>query len=208
MAPKIEITLNNLTAALRTIYGDKIAVPLLIFRHWAKANYDLQQATPELLEETAKEYQELYASAPSMPREDALALLEVYDRHLHRTSTAEERREIAIAVGYTPVQFKVKEEGFSLRELMQALKFLDDLPAHLPEQFLICCFERYCRNFLGEPGLIDRISELLALYRRVPAMASDEHAKAILSAFGVKLLDQSNPEDLQVWKQVSGARDH
>jgi hypothetical protein len=39
-------------------------------------------------------------------------------------------------------------------------------------------------------------------------MASDEHAKAILSAFGVKLLDQSNPEDLQVWKQVSGARDH
>jgi hypothetical protein len=82
MVSKKEITLDNLTSALKTMYGDKTDVPLLIFRHWAKNNYDMQQATPELIREIERSYLEQYDAAPPLPREDALALLEVYDRHL------------------------------------------------------------------------------------------------------------------------------
>jgi hypothetical protein len=103
--------------------------------------------------------------------------------------------------------FKVRAEGFSLRELMQALKLFDGSPGQLPEEVLVRCFERYYRSFLGQPELISRTAEVLALYRREPPMASEERARAILNTFGVKILDDSKPEDVQLWKEVSGARE-
>jgi hypothetical protein len=39
-------------------------------------------------------------------------------------------------------------------------------------------------------------------------MESQDNARAILKTFGVKLLDVNKPEDVQVWKKVSGAREH
>jgi hypothetical protein len=39
-------------------------------------------------------------------------------------------------------------------------------------------------------------------------MKSEERARAILKAFGVRLLDGNKPEDVQEWKEVSGAREH
>jgi hypothetical protein len=39
-------------------------------------------------------------------------------------------------------------------------------------------------------------------------MQLEERARAILKAFGVRLLDANNPEDVQEWKEVSGAREH
>jgi hypothetical protein len=103
--------------------------------------------------------------------------------------------------------FKVRDEGFSLRELMQALKLFDGSPGQLPEEVLVRCFERYYRSFLGQPELISRTAEVLALYRREPPMASEERAGVILNTFGVKILDDSKPEDVQLWKEVSGARE-
>ena len=50
--------------------------------------------------------------------------------------------------------------------------------------------------------------QLIALYRREPAMESEERARAIMGAFGVRLLDSNNPEDVQKWKELSGAREH
>jgi hypothetical protein len=130
--------------------------------------------------------------------------LEAYDEHLRRTTTFRERKEIAIALGYTSVEFKIREEGFSLRELMQALKFFDGPPPQWPERILAACFERYFRLHLGRPELVARIPEAIARYRREPAVSSEECARAILKQFGMKLLDVNNPEDLQVLKQVSG----
>jgi hypothetical protein len=125
----------------------------------------------------------------------------IHDREIVGAGGRKERengpREIAIAT----------HEGFSLRELMQALKLFDGSPGQFPEAFLVRCFERYYRSFLGQPELISRTPEVLALYRREPPMASAERAKAILNTFGVKILDASKPEDVQVWKEVSGARE-
>jgi hypothetical protein len=136
----------------------------------------------------------------------------IHDREIVKGSGRKERengpREIANATGCSPVQFKVREEGFSLRELMQALKLFDGSPGQLPEELLVSCFERYYRSFLGQPELISRTAEVLAIYRREPPMASEEHARAILDTFGVKILDAGKPEDMKVWKEVSGAREH
>jgi hypothetical protein len=135
----------------------------------------------------------------------------INDREIVGGGSLKERenghREIATATGWSPVQFKVRDEGFSLRELMQALKLFDGLPGQLPEELLVRCFERYYRSFLGQPELISRTPEVLALYRCEPPMASEEQARAILNTFGVKILDASKPEDTQVWKEVSGARE-
>ena len=49
---------------------------------------------------------------------------------------------------------------------------------------------------------------MVSRYRRETAMVSAEHAKAILDEFGIKILDDSKPEDMQVWKKVFGAREH
>jgi hypothetical protein len=59
--------------------------------------------------------------------------------------------------------FKVRDEGFSLRELMQALKLFDGSPGQLPEEVLVRCFERYYRSFLGQPELISRTAEVGAI---------------------------------------------
>jgi hypothetical protein len=208
MAKKVEITLDNLIAALKSEYEDKTDVPLLILRHWAKNNYDMQQATREQVSEIEKGFLKLYQQSQPLERGEARALLEVYDEHLHRTTTFTEREEIAIALGYTPVEFKIREEGFSLRELMQALKFFDGPPPQWPESILAASFERYFRLHLGRPELAARTPEAIARYRREPAMSSEECARAILKQFGLKLLDDDNPEDVQVWKKVSGAREH
>lgn len=124
----------------------------------------------------------------------------IHDREMVGARSRKEREN--------PVHFKVRDEGFSLRELMQALKFFDGSPGQLPEELLVRCFERYYRSFLGQPELISRTAEVLALYRREPPMASEEQAKAILNAFGVKILDDSKPEDVQAWKEVSSAQEH
>jgi hypothetical protein len=208
MAKKVEITLDNLIDALKSEYGDKTDVPLLIFRHWAKNNYDMQRASPEQVREIEKGFLKLYQQSQPLERREARALLEVYDEHLRRTTTFREREEIAIALGYTPVEFKISEEGFSLRELMQALKFFDGPPPQWPERFLAACFERYFRLHLERPELVATMPKAIARYRREPAMSSEECARAILKEFGMKLLDTNNPEDLQVWKKVSGAREH
>jgi hypothetical protein len=50
--------------------------------------------------------------------------------------------------------------------------------------------------------------QLIAQYRREPAMKSEERAKAVLKAFGVRLLDPHKPEDMQKWKELSGTREH
>jgi hypothetical protein len=172
MAKKVEITLDNLTAALKSEYEDKTDVPLLIFRHWAKNNYDMQQATPEQVHEAEKVFLKSYQQSPRLERGEARSLLEAYDEHLRRTVTFREREEIAIALGYTSVEFKFKEEGFSLRELMQALKFFDCPPPQWPERILAACFERYFGLHLGRPELVARMPEAIARYRREPAMSS------------------------------------
>jgi hypothetical protein len=143
MVRKVEITLNNLTSALKTIYGAKIEVPVLILRHWIKNTCDPRQVTPDLFRELERGYLEQYERAVPLEHEIAVDLLKVYDAYLHRTTTAEERQRIAIAAGCTPIEFKIREEGFSLRELMQALKLFDRAPAHWPREFLIRCFERH-----------------------------------------------------------------
>ena len=134
----------------------------------------------------------------------------VHDREIvggGRKEDKNERREIGIAAHHRPVQFKARDEGFSLRELMQALKLFDGSPGQFPEELLVRCFERYYRSFLGQPELISRTPEVLALYQREPPMASEEQAKSILNTFGVKILDAGKPEDVQVWKEVSGVRE-
>jgi hypothetical protein len=37
---------------------------------------------------------------------------------------------------------------------------------------------------------------------------ANRRARVILKAFGVRLLDANNAEDVQKWKEVSGAREH
>jgi hypothetical protein len=39
-------------------------------------------------------------------------------------------------------------------------------------------------------------------------MESEERARAILKAFGVRLLDMDKPEDMQKLKELSGAKEH
>ncbi len=86
-----------------------------------------------------------------------------------------------------------------MRELMQALKIFHDVP----DDLLTACFERYACNRLGEKLPITAVPQLIAMYRREPAMKSIERARAILEAFGIRILNSDNPNDLKIWKQIS-----
>jgi len=205
---KKEITLDNLTSALKTVYGPKTEAVLLLFRHWVKNNYDMTKATPELTREIEDAFLERYSTAKPLNRDDALVLLDVYGEHFYKTATPEERAAFAIAAGYTPLEYEIMGEGFTMRELMQALKTIEGRKLSLPEALLTECFERYARCWLNWTQPITNMPQLLEQYRREPGMKSGERARAILKAFGVRLLDANNPEDVQRWKEVSGVQEH
>ena len=61
MSQNKQITLDNLTSALKAVCQNT-EVPLLIFRHWAARDYDMAQATPELIREIEESYLEKYHS--------------------------------------------------------------------------------------------------------------------------------------------------
>jgi hypothetical protein len=205
MANKNQITLDNLTSALKTVYGQNTEPVLLVFWHWAKNNYDIAKATPEWRREVGADYLKKYHATKPSERADALDLLNVYDEHFFRTATLEERAAFAIAVGYSPLEFEIMEEGFSLRELMQALKTLEVNNGPAPEDMLTEFFQRFARLWLNRKQPIN-MPQVIAQYRREQAMKSEDRARAILKAFGVGLLDPNKPEDMQKWKRVSGAR--
>jgi hypothetical protein len=121
--------------------------------------------------------------------------------HFFKTATADERAALATALGATPVEYEIRTEGFSLRELMQALKIFH----HVPDALLIACFERYAREWYGRKVSTIRMAQLIATYRLEPAMKSIERAKAILKEFGIRILNSDNPDDLRIWKEVSSA---
>jgi len=72
MTKQREITLDNLTSALKTVYGQETEAVLLIFWHWAKNNYDIANAAPEVLQEIKDGYLEKYRTAEPLERSDAL----------------------------------------------------------------------------------------------------------------------------------------
>ena len=115
MSQNRQITLDDLTSALKAVYGQNAEVPLLIFRHWAARNYDIAQATPELIREIEESFLEKYHATPPLERSDALDLLNVYGEHFYKTASPKERAVMAIAVGYTPLEYEIINEGFSLR---------------------------------------------------------------------------------------------
>src|SRR5262249_8579880 len=115
MSQNKQITLDNLTSALKAVYGQNTEVPLLIFRHWAPRDYDMAQATPELIREIDESYLEKYHATPPLERSDALDLLNVYGEHFYKTASPKERAVLAIAAGYTPLEYEIMGEGFSLR---------------------------------------------------------------------------------------------
>jgi hypothetical protein len=73
---------------------------------------------------------------------------------------------------------------------------------------LTAFFERYICKFHGQRQLIAEMPQFIARYRREVAMESEERARAILKAFGVRLLDMNKPEDMQILKELSGAKEH
>src|SRR5262249_18540010 len=117
----------------------------------------------------------------------------------------EERAAFAIAIGYTPLEYEIMGEGFSMRELMQALKTLEVYNGPAPEDMLTEFFQRFARLRLKHPINMPQVKEP---DRRELAMKSDERPWAVLKAFGVRLIDRNKPEDMQEWKEVSGAREH
>jgi len=205
MDNQTEITLDNLTSALKAVYGQKTEPVLLVFRHWVKNTYDIAKATPELLRQVEANYLEKYHAAKPSELADALDLLDVYGEHFFKTASSEERAAFAIAIGYTPLEYEIMGEGFSMRELMQALKTLEVYNGPAPEDMLTEFFQRFARLRLKHPI---NMPQVIAQYRREPAMKSEERARAVLKAFGVRLLDRNKPEDMQEWKEVSGAREH
>jgi hypothetical protein len=208
MTKQREITLDNLTSALKTVYGQEIEAVLLIFWHWAKNNYDIANATPEVLLGIKEGYLEKYHTAEPLERPDALELLGVYGELFFKTATPEERAAFAIAIGRNPLEYEIMGKGFSLRELMQALRALEAHNGPAPEKMLAVFFERYLREYLNRRELITTMPQLIAQYRREPAMKSEERARAVLKAFGVRLLDTHKPEDMQKWKELAGMREH
>jgi hypothetical protein len=99
---------------------------------------------------------------------------------------------------------EIRTEGFSLRELMQALKCFD----HVPDDLLTSCFKRYARGWHGYKVSPTSMAEIIARYRLEPTMKSKERAKAILKVFGIRILNIENPDDLLIWKEASSAREH
>jgi hypothetical protein len=202
-AERTEINLDNLTAALKAVYGQETEVALLTLRHWVRTHYDTAKATPEQLREVEEGLLKNYHLAEPLDPTEAKDLLAVYGRHFFETSTPEERAAIAVALGYTPIEYEIMGGGFSMRELMGALRIIQNAP----DDFLIDVFGRYARENLGKKLPTAAMPQLLAMYRREPVMEW-ERAQAILKVFGVRILDDAKPEDLQIWKEVSGAREH
>ena len=130
------ITLDKLTSALKAVYGQNTEVPLLIFRHWVVRNSGLAHATPELIREIEVSHLENYQAASPLNRSEALQLLNVYGKHFYQTASAEERAAMAVAIGHTPLEYEIMGEGFSLRELMQALKTFEGQNSSAPEDML------------------------------------------------------------------------
>jgi hypothetical protein len=91
---------------------------------------------------------------------------------------------------------------------MQALKTLEVHYDPVPEAMLTEIFEEYVWQYTEQEQLLTEMPQLIARYRGEPAMQSEERAGAILKAFRVTRLDANNPEDVQEWKEVSGAREH
>jgi hypothetical protein len=110
-----EITVDNLTSALKTIYGQETEVVLRIILHWVKNNYDIANATPEVLQKIKKGYLEKYHTAEPLERPDALELLGVYGQHFFKTATPEERAAFAIAIGRTPLEYEIGGRLFLTR---------------------------------------------------------------------------------------------
>lgn len=189
MTKNKQITLDNLTSALKAVYAQNTGTPLLIFRHWAARNYDIAQAAPDLVREIEDSFLETYQATKPLQRSEALDLLNVYGEHFYETAEPEERAALALAAGYTPLEYAIMSEGFSLRELMQALRALEAYGHSAPEGMLVEFFERYLCEWLGQKELIIKMPQIIEQYRREPAMESKERAKAILKAFGVRLLD-------------------
>jgi hypothetical protein len=79
-----EITLDNLTSALKTVHRQETEAVLLLLWHWAKNNNDVSNATPEVLQEIKEGYLEKYHTAKPLERPDALELLGVYGEHFLR----------------------------------------------------------------------------------------------------------------------------
>ena len=117
------IALARLTSALKTLYGQETKAALLILWHWARNNFDIETATPETSREIERRFLKLYLAAQPLERADAVEFLDDYCEHFFKTATSEERAAFAIAIGYTPLEYEIMERGFSLRQLMQALKF-------------------------------------------------------------------------------------
>jgi hypothetical protein len=143
MSQNRQITLDDLTSALKAVYGQNAKVPLLIFRHWAARNQDISEATPELIRELEESYLKTYRATAPLERSKALDLLNVYGEHFYKTASPEERAVLAVASGYTPLEYEIMGEGFSLRELMRALRAFEGQRGPAPEDMLICFFERY-----------------------------------------------------------------
>jgi hypothetical protein len=196
--------LLNLTSALKAVHGQKINAALPIFWHWARTKYDIGDATPKWREEVEEAFVKVYHLAKLIEQAKAIDFLKVYSKHFFKTATADERAALATALGYSSLEFEIRSEGFSMREQLQALKIFD----RVPEDLLTACFERYARDWRGHKLPIGATEQLIALYRREPAMKSLERARTILKVFGVKLLNVNDPDDVQTWKEVSAAREH
>ena len=135
---------------------------------------------------------EKYHAAKPSELADALDLLNVYGEHFFKTATLEERAAFAIAIGYTPLEYEIMKEGFSLRELMQALKTLEVHNGPAPEDMLTEFFQRFACLWLRLRQPIN-MPQVIAQYRREQAMKSEERARAVLKAFGVRPLIPTSP---------------
>lgn len=196
--------LLNLTSALKSFHRQKTRAVLPIFWHWMRINYDTANATPEWHEEVQEGYLKMYRAAKPLKRVKAVDVLEIYSKHFFKTATADERAALASALGMTPIEYEIRTEGFSMRELMQALKIFNNVP----DDLLTACFERYAREWYGRKVSTTRMAEIIATYRLEPPMRPIERAKAILKNFGIRILNDDNPDDLRIWKKVSSAREH
>jgi len=191
--------LLNLASALKTFHGNKVEAALPIFRHWARINYDIAWHR-----EVEEGFLKIYGAAKPLKRAKALKVVELYSEHFFNTATADERAALAASLGATQVEYEIRTEGFSLRELMQALKTFHNVP----DDLLIACFERYACEWHGYNISPDRMAQLIEAYRLEPRMKSIERAKAILKELGIRILNSDNPDDLQTWKEVSSAQEH
>jgi hypothetical protein len=64
-------------------------------------------------------------------------------------------------IGHTPLQYEIIGEGFSLRELMQALKAFEAQRGPAPDDILIAFFGRYICEYLGQRQLTTELPQLI-----------------------------------------------